>query len=158
MKLFKDMCNLVTMQNTLCLLGVIALVVIVMRYNGNKSSSLWGMSNTKAKNENGENANVGVEPAMPAGMNSGPASASNVQNISTDVPENFKKQQVTNPADLLPKDMNSEWGALNPSGAGELTGVNLLKSGHHSGIDTKGSSLRNSNLQLRLLKQEYFKF
>jgi len=148
MTLFKNMCNQLTTRNMLYLLCLVALAVIVMRYNGLKGSSLWGMENTKGNKENGK-PKLGVQPAMPAGMNSGPASAGLVQKLTNDVPENFKKKQVTNPTDLLPKDMNSEWGALNPSGAGELSGVNLLKSGYHSGIDTKGSSLRNSNLQIR---------
>jgi len=148
MTLFKDMCNQLTMRNALCLLCLVALAVILMRYNGIKGASLWGLTNVKERNGN-EEVNPGVQPAEAAGMNSVPAGATAVQQLSSNVPENFKKQQVTNPADLLPKDSNSEWGALNPAGAGELTGVNLLKSGHHSGIDTKGSSLRNSNLQLR---------
>ncbi len=55
---------------------------------------------------------------------------------------------ANNPGDLLPKDENSEWANLNP-GVGNLTNVNLLKAGYHTGIDTVGQSLRNANLQLR---------
>ena len=54
-----------------------------------------------------------------------------------------------NPADLLPRDNNSEWAQLNPSGKGDLANINLLKAGYHIGIDTVGQSLRNANLQLR---------
>ena len=50
---------------------------------------------------------------------------------------------------LLPKDNNSQWAELNPSGKGELANINLLKAGYHIGIDTIGQSLRNANLQLR---------
>ena len=50
---------------------------------------------------------------------------------------------------VLPKDENSEWARLNPAGKGELGDVNMLKAGHHIGIDTIGQSLRNSNLQVR---------
>jgi hypothetical protein len=56
---------------------------------------------------------------------------------------------IQDPSELLPKDTNSQWAQLNPSGQGELANVNLLKSGYHIGIDTIGSSLRNSNLQIR---------
>lgn len=50
---------------------------------------------------------------------------------------------------LLPKDKNSEWNNLNPSGTGELSNINLLKSGWQLGVDTVGQTLRNANLQLR---------
>ena len=54
-----------------------------------------------------------------------------------------------NPADLLPKDTNSQWAQLNPSGKGDLANINLLKAGYHIGIDTVGQTLRNANLQIR---------
>ena len=53
------------------------------------------------------------------------------------------------PKELLPKDANSEWASLNPSGSGELSDVNLLKAGHHIGINSVGQSLRNANMQIR---------
>ena len=55
----------------------------------------------------------------------------------------------TNPADLLPKDTNSQWAQLNPVGQGELANVNFLKAGYQIGIDTVGQSMRNANLQIR---------
>uniref|UniRef100_A0A6C0HRW2 Minor capsid protein P11 C-terminal conserved region domain-containing protein n=1 Tax=viral metagenome TaxID=1070528 RepID=A0A6C0HRW2_9ZZZZ len=57
--------------------------------------------------------------------------------------------QTINSNQLLPKDTNSEWNNLNPSGTGELSNINLLKSGWQIGIDTVGQTLRNANLQLR---------
>ena len=57
--------------------------------------------------------------------------------------------QSVNSNDLLPKDKNSEWAQLNPSGLGELNNINLLKAGWSQGVDTVGQSLRNANLQLR---------
>jgi hypothetical protein len=54
-----------------------------------------------------------------------------------------------NPADLLPKDSNSQWAQLNPAGKGDLANINLLKAGYHIGIDTVGQTLRNANLQIR---------
>ena len=58
-------------------------------------------------------------------------------------------KQMENPADLLPKDTNSQWGQLNPAGQGDLANINLLKAGYHIGIDTVGQTLRNANLQIR---------
>jgi hypothetical protein len=52
--------------------------------------------------------------------------------------------------DLLPKDAaNLKWSAASPAGQGSLSDVNLLSAGHHIGINTVGSTLRNANLQLR---------
>ena len=82
-------------------------------------------------------------------MNSGPGPANGLQTVTGGVSSNCSNQLTSNPADLLPKDNNNEWSSLNPNGSGDLANVNLLKAGHHSGIDTVGSSLRNANLQIR---------
>jgi hypothetical protein len=65
------------------------------------------------------------------------------------IPTSCSKPNIQNPADLLPKDTNSQWAQLNPSGKGELANINLLKAGYHIGIDTIGQTLRNANLQIR---------
>lgn len=77
------------------------------------------------------------------------ASASGVQTSMPGVPSSCSKPNVQNPAELLPKDSNSQWAQLNPSGKGELANINLLKAGYHIGIDTVGQTLRNANLQIR---------
>jgi hypothetical protein len=69
------------------------------------------------------------------------------QTQNTNVQKQKPKPQTSN--DLLPKDTNSEWAQLNPTGLGELSNINLLKSGWQVGVDTMGQSLRNANLQLR---------
>ena len=52
--------------------------------------------------------------------------------------------------DLLPKDAaNTKWAQMNPAGVGDLRDANFLTAGYHVGIDTVGSSKKNSNLQLR---------
>jgi hypothetical protein len=52
--------------------------------------------------------------------------------------------------DLLPKDAaNSRWAQMNPAGQGDMMNNNYLNAGYFVGIDTKGQSLRNANLQLR---------
>jgi hypothetical protein len=54
------------------------------------------------------------------------------------------------PEDLIPKNQsNSKWSQMNPAGQGELNGKNYLDAGHHWGVDTIGSSLRNANMGLR---------
>ena len=63
----------------------------------------------------------------------------------------YATHEVANPSDLLPADENSQWAALNPNAAkkGDATMPDLLKAGHHIGLDTIGQTLRNANLQLR---------
>jgi hypothetical protein len=90
-----------------------------------------------------------VQPAQPLGQNEVYASAGGMQTSMPGVPSSCSSPNVTNPAELLPKDTNSQWAQLNPSGKGELANVNLLKAGYHIGIDTVGQSLRNANLQIR---------
>lgn len=65
------------------------------------------------------------------------------------LPTSCSKPNIQNPAELLPKDTNSQWASLNPNGKGFLSNINLLNAGFNIGIDTIGSSLRNANLQIR---------
>jgi hypothetical protein len=63
----------------------------------------------------------------------------------------YTSQSVANPKDLLPKDENSQWSALNPTSMnkGDVLMPDLLQAGYHIGLDTIGQTLRNPNLQLR---------
>lgn len=90
-----------------------------------------------------------VRASEPLGQNEVFASANGVQTSMPGIPASCSKPNVQNPAELLPKDTNSQWAQLNPSGKGELANVNLLKAGYHIGIDTIGQTLRNANLQIR---------
>jgi len=93
--------------------------------------------------------NTGVQPSEPLGQNEVFASVSGMGTPSQGIPTSCSKPNIQNPADLLPKDNNSQWAQLNPSGKGELANINLLKAGYHIGIDTIGQTLRNANLQIR---------
>ena len=99
------------------------------------------------KNTNAQ-ASAGVRPSDPNG-NEVFANANGVQTSMPGVPSSCSQPSIQNPAELLPKDSNSQWAQLNPSGKGDLANVNLLKAGYHIGIDTVGQSLRNANLQIR---------
>lgn len=57
--------------------------------------------------------------------------------------------KVTNPSDLLPRDVNSKWADLNPTTSGGANTPDLLQAGYHIGLDTIGQTLRNANLQER---------
>jgi hypothetical protein len=99
--------------------------------------------------KNPVNNTSGVRPSEPLGQNEVFASAKGVQTSMPGIPSSCSQPNITNPAELLPKDSNSQWAQLNPSGKGELANVNLLKAGYHIGIDTIGQTLRNANLQIR---------
>jgi len=55
---------------------------------------------------------------------------------------------VANPADLLPRDSNNQWGSLNPAGSGDLQGQNLLSATFLTGIDTIGNTMKRTPLEL----------
>ena len=93
-------------------------------------------------------SSAAVRPSDPNG-NEVFASANGVQTSMPGIPSSCSKPNIQNPAELLPKDTNSQWAQLNPSGKGELANINLLKAGYHIGIDTVGQTLRNANLQIR---------
>jgi len=92
---------------------------------------------------------MGVQPANPFSQNEVFASVNGIPTPTQGIPTSCSKPNIQNPADLLPRDTNSQWAQLNPSGKGELANINLLKAGYHIGIDTIGQTLRNANLQIR---------
>jgi len=131
---------------------VLALVVLVIGFNyysNNKSSLLSGFTSleTAPKTENpsvSENVSIqGVSESSDFGAPISGISGPSIQN------SNCSSKQISNPADLLPKDTNSEWAQLNPNGVGDLQNISLLNAGQHIGINTVGTSLRNANLQVR---------
>lgn len=65
------------------------------------------------------------------------------------LPSECYPKDVLSSADLLPRDANSLWAQVNPSGQGSLADQNFLTAGFHIGINTVGQTLRNPNLQLR---------
>jgi hypothetical protein len=65
------------------------------------------------------------------------------------LPSECYPKDVLSSADLLPRDANSLWAQVNPSGQGSLADQNFLTSGFHQGINSVGQSLRNANRQLR---------
>ena len=89
-------------------------------------------------------------PANPLGENGDFGSALGYSTSSMGIQGGPSKESLQDPSSLLPNnESNNEWARLNPSGQGSLNNVNLLKAGHHIGIDSVGQSMRNSNLQIR---------
>jgi hypothetical protein len=106
-------------------------------------------SRNPAYSNSGSQGISGVRPANPDGQNEVFSSVQGIQTSTPGLPASCNRPVLDHPSELLPKDTNSQWAELNPSGKGELANVNLLKAGYHIGIDSIGSTLRNANLQIR---------
>ena len=166
MSFYNDMKKLFRGKSSL---GFLAIVLILALALGQYSSEKGVMSETMAQLRGGgskllsqndpqvtgerlaKQRGGNVQPASgPLGTNGGFAQVNGSSTGSNPgIPSSCSQKSQPDPAALLPKDQNNAWSQLNPSGGGNLDGVNLLKAGHHIGIDTIGQSLRNANLQLR---------
>ena len=137
----------------LLLLGVVVAIIALSIYSNNKSSVIDMMSTQNKEKEAKKvqaavQSDSNVKPSAPLGENEQFSSVNGMKSRDAGL-SNCSKQAMQDPASLLPKDKNSEWARLNPSGNGSLENVNLLKAGYHIGIDTIGNTLRNANLQVR---------
>ena len=144
-------------SHIIAIIGFALLVYLAIKYSSSKAGSMDGMSTGRpnASNSSDMESNNALEtdgstaqPAAPAGQNGGFASVNGMQS-SQGLPPSCSSGNVPDPSELLPKDQNNEWARLNPSGSQDFQNVNLLKAGYHAGIDTVGSTMRNSNLQVR---------
>jgi hypothetical protein len=106
--------------------------------NQPNSGNMNVLPSTAETLQNGTSNDLMPAPVMPGTQTSMPG-----------LPTSCSKPNIQNPAELLPKDANSQWASLNPNGKGFLSNINLLNAGFNIGIDTIGSSLRNANLQIR---------
>ena len=141
----------------LLILGVVVAFIAVAVYSSHKSTVVDMMTTQNKVQDSKAYANKvheavqsdsNVKPSAPLGDNEEYARVSGLKSRDAGL-SNCSKQAMQDPSSLLPKDENSEWARLNPSGNGSLENVNLLKSGYHIGIDTIGNTLRNANLQVR---------
>jgi len=131
----------------LLIVGLFVTYLLLINYNSKKmyvDNETFNQEKNKAYENNKviKNENMYPQPAQ-EGSNEVFSSLDNVSNAS------MERSSVQNPSDLLPRDNNSKWADLNPSGKGDLANINLLKAGYHIGIDTIGQTLRNANLQIR---------
>ena len=138
-------------KHALMVLAAAVVGYMIYHYSSNKGLVLDAMSNesNKPEEKHAEEASS-VAPAAPAGENSDFASAGGMQTTSQGMPSSCAKKETAKPEELLPvQGQGNEFSTLNPNGSGDLQSVNLLKAGHHIGINTVGQSLRNANLQVR---------
>ncbi len=104
----------------------------------------------EVNNTSGNNADVGVMPSNPLGQNEGPKGISSVEGSNLNsLPAECYPKDVLSAQDLLPRDANSTYAQVAPSGQGCLQDKNFLTAGFHVGVNTVGQTLRNANRQLR---------
>ena len=164
MNFLKNLQKTMKAHHLLALLGIVVVIYAMSQYSGRKGTSSDGYKNVNVNGNSTVNANAmaygsnvansmtggGVAmPANPAGQNEVYSSVTDIKTSSYGLPPSCSRGTISDPADLLPKDTNSQWAQLNPAGGADFKNVNLLKAGYNIGIDTVGSSLRNANLQVR---------
>ena len=113
-------------------------------YSSSEGAELMKPEN---KNKSSDDPNAPLAVSSHAGIQ--PADEKPNEYSLVNETQTMTAQQTSSSSDLLPIDGNNQWAQLSPAGAGELQGINLLKSGYHIGIDTIGQTLRNANLQIR---------
>jgi hypothetical protein len=126
-----------TKERVFVLVLFLVLIWALYTYSGTKTMVFDGLQDGSPKP--GSTAVPPTAPMGPQPQKGGPT------------PAGYASQSVANPADLLPKDENSQWSALNPTSMnkGDVLMPDLLQAGYHIGLDTIGQTLRNPNLQLR---------
>ena len=141
MSFLSDLEKTLRTNHILVIFGAIVLVYAVYTYSDQKFVAPYEPLQSDVKNRQRATVAVSQQPAPLA------SDASNVSNMAA--PVGASQLPVANPADLLPRDSNNQWGSLNPSGSGDLQGQNLLSATFLTGIDTIGNTMKNANLQLR---------
>lgn len=149
--------------NVILILGIVALVGMLLQYNSTRGMVVDSMSGNKFASHAAEVKSAEPQQVAQAGPSVESATASAAAPVSTTDGDQFlpvsgiqsgskagsscNNQKMMNPKDLLPKDSNNEWSNIMPNN--DLKDVQMLNAGHHVGINTVGSSLRNANLQVR---------
>ena len=132
--------------NVILVLGLVVLIVVIYNYNSKKTTrdNMYNTVSGPSPIRNDSSLNI-------VGLTS-ESDNNNFLNVSgmnkSGSGSGSCNQSNTNPSDLLPKDINSDWSNINPANA-DLKNINLLSAGQLIGINTVGSSLRNPSLQER---------
>jgi hypothetical protein len=142
------------------ILGVIALVFVVFafyKYSEGKNllqspmtalNPASYLSNPSIENVSSQSITNSNTTYAPYNGNSNSQIATSADSASA-INQLVSTKAVSNPADLLPISSANDWSNLNPVSSSDLRNINLLNPTQLVGINTQGSSLRNSNLQVR---------
>ena len=131
MKSYRNKLMVNKFSSILGIVGFCLIMYALYNYSNNKSSNISGYTVINSNNVNTTETNTPQ-------INS---SQQNVEESST-----TSRSYISNPSELLPSDPNKGWSNLNPV---PNNNGNFLNDRNLNAIDTKGSSLRNANLQLR---------
>lgn len=142
MSFLSDLEKTLRTNHILVILGAIVLVYAVYTYSDQKFVAPYEELQSDVNNRQRATVAVSQQPAHIATDATGGVSNMPPSSGASQLP-------VANPADLLPRDSNNQWGSLNPSGSGDLQNQNLLSATFLTGIDTIGNTMKNANLQLR---------
>lgn len=142
------------------IIGVITLLFIVYafyKYSEGKNILVSPMtalnpgsytSNPSIENVSSQSITNSNSTYAPYNGNSNSQIATSADSASA-INQLVSSKAVSNPADLLPNSSANDWSNLNPVSSSDLRNINLLNPTQLVGINTQGSSLRNSNLQIR---------
>ena len=164
MSFLKNLQKNIKSHHFIALIGVLVLALAIMQYSGRKTNYNDGFgdgySNSPSNVQGSSGVAVSAGPVEENKPTVGAAEQVGMNEVYSNVPAGSmtntygltptgRPGNTYDPAELLPKDLNSQWSQLNPAGNADFKNVNLLKAGYLIGIDTVGSTLRNANLQER---------
>lgn len=147
-----------TSQKVLFLGFFLILCFILYSYSSSKSSSTMSGFSTGYGDSFSQNGMLSPPPAKPMQNQlaavkpmAQPDMASINQPIMSSAPATggYNSGNTVVPADLLPKDNNTQFGDFNMLNQGNIVMPDLLDAGYLIGLDTIGQTLRNANLQER---------
>ena len=130
-----------TKDRMMILVIFIVVAVFLLYYSSGKTNVMDGMDVGTSADSASSGGAVASDAATASSVPAAVASSCGAAGYSA--------KEVANPAELLPKDDNSQWASLNPSSQNAPNTPDLLKAVYHICVDTIGQTLKNANLQLR---------
>ena len=146
--LLKGLQKFFTKDRVMILVIFILLAMFLLYYSTGKTTVFDSMDNGTMGSSSSESSTSAPLMSISQPSESGNVQSGGVQSSSSSN-STYAVQQVANPSELLPNDVNSQWATLNPSSQNNPQTPDLLQAGIHIGLDTVGQTMKNPNLQLR---------
>ena len=139
------------------ILGILALIfVAVLLLNYSKGKKLLSLPMTNRLDYSDLNGQTSEMTSQNSPSTYAPYNGSSNSSVATSadsptaINQVVSNKAIPNPSDILPlNNGNNLWSNSIPQADADLKNINLLNPAQLVGINTQGSSLRNSNLQLR---------
>jgi hypothetical protein len=138
------------------ILGIIAFIfiaIVLLNYSKGKDLLSLPMTNrlsySELNNQPSESPPTTVSPTYAPYNGVSNTTVATSADSPTAMNTLANNKAIPNPSDLLPLNNNNLWANSIPQADADLKNINLLNPSQLVGINTQGSSLRNSNLQLR---------